>query len=188
MTKRRAFKRWIAGLSALVMLLTIGLALPVGARAEKNTVRVLLTRLNLTDRLEIALDGSYTLDGMSFQRGSRLVLSCTTGRIMVYYEGMALDSGKELVLTRHQAAEGLENGLRLNGDYALYRGDLHVKTDGKMLTAVLHIPIEEYLLGVVPYEMSDSFPLEALKAQAVAARTAREVRALEGSFGSGDQA
>ena len=171
MTKRRAFKRWIAGLSALVMLLTIGLALPVGARAEKNTVRVLLTRLNLTDRLEIALDGSYTLDGMSFQRGSRLVLSCTTGRIMVYYEGMALDSGKELVLTRHQAAEGLENGLRLNGDYALYRGDLHVKTDGKMLTAVLHIPIEEYLLGVVPYEMSDSFPLEALKAQAVAART-----------------
>ena len=171
MTKRRAFKRWIAGLSALVMLLTIGLALPVGARAEKNTVRVLLTRLNLTDRLEIALDGSYTLDGMSFQRGSRLVLSCATGRIMVYYEGMALDSGKELVFTRHQAAEGLENGLRLNGDYALYRGDLHVKTDGKMLTAVLHIPIEEYLLGVVPYEMSDSFPLEALKAQAVAART-----------------
>lgn len=171
MTKRRAFKRWIAGLSALVMLLTIGLALPVGARAEKNTVRVLLTRLNLTDRLEIALDGSYTLDGMSFQRGSRLVLSCATGRIMAYYEGMALDSGKELVLTRHQAAEGLENGLRLNGDYALYRGDLHVKTDGKMLTAVLHIPIEEYLLGVVPYEMSDSFPLEALKAQAVAART-----------------
>ena len=171
MTKRRAFKRWIAGLSALVMLLTIGLALPVGARAEKNTVRVLLTRLNLTDRLEIALDGSYTLDGMSFQRGSRLVLSCATGRIMVYYEGMALDSGKELVLTRHQAAEGLENGLRLNGDYALYRGDLHVKTDGKMLTAVLHIPIEEYLLGVVPYEMSDIFPLEALKAQAVAART-----------------
>lgn len=171
MTKRRGFKRWIAGLSALVMLLTISLALPVDARAEKNTVRVLLTRLNLTDRLEIALDGSYTLDGMSFQRGSRLVLSCATGRIMAYYEGMALDSGKKLILTRHQAAEGLENGLRLNGDYALYRGDLHVTTDGKTLTAVLHIPIEEYLLGVVPYEMSDSFPLEALKAQAVAART-----------------
>lgn len=171
MTKRRGFKRWIAGLSALVMLLTISLALPVDARAEKNTVRVLLTRLNLTDRLEIALDGSYTLDGMSFQRGSRLVLSCATGRIMAYYEGIALDSGKELILTRHQAAEGLENGLRLNGDYALYHGDLHVTTDGKTLTAVLHIPIEEYLLGVVPYEMSDSFPLEALKAQAVAART-----------------
>lgn len=171
MTKRRGFKRWLAGLSALVMLLMTGLVMPEGAMAEKNTVRVLLTRLNLTDRLEIALDGSYTLDGMSFQRGAKLVLSCATGRIMAYYEGMALDSGKELILTRHQAAEGLENGLRLNGDYALYCGDLHVTTDGETLSAVLHIPIEEYLLGVVPYEMSDSFPLEALKAQAVAART-----------------
>ena len=31
--------------------------------------------------------------------------------------------------------------------------------------------LEEYLCGVVPYEMSSSSPLEALKAQAVAART-----------------
>ena len=79
MTKRRGFKRWIAGLSALVMLLTIGLALPVGARAEKNTVRVLLTRLNLIDRLEIALDGSYTLDEIAFQRGTHLKVSCASG-------------------------------------------------------------------------------------------------------------
>ena len=64
-----------------------------------------------------------------------------------------------------------ENGLRINGDYNLYCGDLMIRTDGKTLTAVLHIPVEEYLLGVVPYEMSDSFPLEALKAQAVCART-----------------
>ena len=50
MTKRRAFKRWIAGLSALVMLLTIGLALPVGARAEKNTVRVLLKKTGVIEK------------------------------------------------------------------------------------------------------------------------------------------
>ncbi|HIU07274.1 MAG TPA: SpoIID/LytB domain-containing protein, partial [Candidatus Limiplasma pullistercoris] len=35
----------------------------------------------------------------------------------------------------------------------------------------LSVHVEDYLLGVVPHEMSDSFPLEALKAQAVAART-----------------
>ena len=33
------------------------------------------------------------------------------------------------------------------------------------------LSVEDYLLGVVPYEMSNSFPLEALKAQAVCART-----------------
>ncbi|MBP3409587.1 MAG: SpoIID/LytB domain-containing protein, partial [Clostridia bacterium] len=35
----------------------------------------------------------------------------------------------------------------------------------------LSINMEDYLRGVVAYEMSDSWPLEALKAQAVAART-----------------
>ncbi len=36
---------------------------------------------------------------------------------------------------------------------------------------VLEIPLEEYVLGVVAAEMPASFPVEALKAQAVAART-----------------
>ncbi len=38
--------------------------------------------------------------------------------------------------------------------------------------AVVNLPgIEQYVFGVVPYEMSDYWPLEALKAQAVAARS-----------------
>ena len=108
---------------------------------------------------------------MSFQRGADVVISSATGSLLLYYEGMALDAGKELVLVRHQVTDGKENGLRLNDGYNLYCGDLHVTIKDGLLQAVLHIPVEEYLLGVVPYEMSDSFPLEALKAQAVAART-----------------
>ncbi|MPM69465.1 hypothetical protein SDC9_116410 [bioreactor metagenome] len=33
------------------------------------------------------------------------------------------------------------------------------------------LPLEDYVKGVIPYEMSPSWPLEALKAQAVSART-----------------
>jgi len=36
---------------------------------------------------------------------------------------------------------------------------------------VVHVYMEDYMRGVLPYEMDNSFPLEALKAQAVAART-----------------
>ena len=163
-------KRILAG--ALVLILTIGIAaFPAWGRAEKNIVRVLLTRLNLTDRMTVSLDGSYTVGDMAFQRGAKLTLSGVSGSVMVYYEGMAWNAGKEARLIRHEAETGKENGLRLNGGYALYCGDLHVKADGNTLSAVLHIPVEEYLLGVVPYEMNDAFPLEALKAQAVAART-----------------
>ena len=156
---------------ALVLMLLLPQVLP--AQAEKNTgmVRVLLTRLNLTNRMEIALDGSYTLNELSFQRGSKLTVAISGGKLMVYYEGMALDAGKQLTLVRHAAENGKENGLRINGAYELHPGDLVVSIRDGQLRAVLHAPVEEYLLGVVPYEMSDSFPVEALKAQAIAART-----------------
>jgi SpoIID/LytB domain protein len=53
----------------------------------------------------------------------------------------------------------------------VYRGRVEFFIDrfGK-LTAVNILPIEEYVAGVVPSEMHQAFPLEALKAQAVAAR------------------
>lgn len=52
-----------------------------------------------------------------------------------------------------------------------YRGEIEIYRDGNGLTAVNVLPLEEYLYGVVGIEMSPSWPLEALKAQAVAART-----------------
>ena len=141
------------------------------AQETDGIVRVLLTKLNLTDTVSLSLDGSYTLNGISFQRGSDLTISCKTGTLMVYYEGMALDAGKSLTLQRHAAEDGKENGLRFSGLYELHPGDLVLSIYNGSLRAVLHTPVEEYLLGVVPFEMSDSFPLEALKAQAVTART-----------------
>ena len=161
--------RFAALVLALLMLLPP--ALPAQAEKTEGVVRVLLTRLNLTDRMEVSLDGSYTLNELAFQRGSKLIIAISNGTLMAYYEGMALDAGKRLTLVRHETGDGRENGLRVNGAYELHPGDLVVSIRDGQLRAVLHAPVEEYLLGVVPYEMSDSFPLEALKAQAVAART-----------------
>lgn len=52
-----------------------------------------------------------------------------------------------------------------------YRGEFTVFARDGSLTVVNVLPLEDYLLGVVPREMPSSFPIEALKAQAVAART-----------------
>jgi stage II sporulation protein D len=55
-----------------------------------------------------------------------------------------------------------------------YRGSMEVLPgEGNVMTVINSIHIEEYLRGVLPYEMpsSDSGIIEALKAQAVAART-----------------
>lgn len=54
-----------------------------------------------------------------------------------------------------------------------YRGRLEIGRYGgrTTVTAVNVIPLEEYLYGVVPYEMPANWSMEALKAQAVCARS-----------------
>jgi stage II sporulation protein D len=52
-----------------------------------------------------------------------------------------------------------------------YRGSVRIIADGKQLLAVNQVDLEQYLYSVLGAEMSTTFPAEALKAQAVAART-----------------
>lgn len=63
-----------------------------------------------------------------------------------------------------------------------YRGALEIRLVGGQLVGVNHVPLEDYLYGVVPAEMPSHWPLESLKAQAVAART--YAVANRGQFGS----
>lgn len=59
--------------------------------------------------------------------------------------------------------------LKIEGN--AYRGDCQlVLKDGKM-TVINKLPTEEYLYSVLGKEMSPSWPIEALKAQAICART-----------------
>jgi stage II sporulation protein D len=61
------------------------------------------------------------------------------------------------------------------GDFQLqqrrYRGQLQVLVGRSSLQAVNHLPVESYLPSVVGSEMPASWPQDALRAQAVAART-----------------
>ena len=64
-----------------------------------------------------------------------------------------------------------------------YRGTFTVTSDGKKLTLVNTVPLEQYLYAVVPSEMPRTWLPEALKAQAVAARSyALAVRKTTGAF------
>ncbi len=52
-----------------------------------------------------------------------------------------------------------------------YRGTIEIRKTGQGFVVINELPIEEYLYGVVPSEMPVSYPMEALKAQAICART-----------------
>lgn len=52
-----------------------------------------------------------------------------------------------------------------------YRGVIEFRPSGGRVSAINVLTMEQYLYGVLPLEMSPSFNVEALRAQAVAART-----------------
>ena len=60
--------------------------------------------------------------------------------------------------------------LRIDGEK--YRGQVMIRKDEKgRFNIINEVNIDDYLYGVLPHEISPAWPLEALKAQAVASRT-----------------
>ena len=62
-----------------------------------------------------------------------------------------------------------------------YLGNMYFEARQGAILAINTLPVEQYLYGVVPHEMSNSFPVEALKAQAVCARGFALARATKNS-------
>ena len=183
MFQRSHQKRWLAALTALILL--AGLAAPVLADSAEipsagqtidPQVRVLLRRLQITDRIDVSLSSAYGLcteqgTELYLPGGSQISFQLKEGNIFVYCGALTLNGGADLTLTRYADPGATEIGFRRVNYPALYQGDLRLKISEGALLPILTLHVEDYLLGVVPYEMSNSFPLEALKAQTVAART-----------------
>ncbi len=146
------------------------------AEAPAPTIRVLLRRLNLTDRADLILDGVYTAAtgseaSMAFPKGSKVTVQIREGELYLFYSGMSLRAGKQLRFIRNASGASEREGIRFAQGGNFYPGDLLLTVEGGLLQPVLTISVEDYLMGVVPHEMSNAFPLEALKAQAICART-----------------
>ena len=92
-----------------------------------------------------------------------------------YRLSIELDGGRYLLLPLTNRVRIQPSGsARLQINDRSYRGSLEVFGNARnTLTVVNELPLEEYLVGVVPNELSPTTfgQLEALKAQAVAART-----------------
>ncbi len=147
---------------------------PAAADGESGALRVYLKSLGAPASLALRLAGSYSIDGntgLYFERDTEITAAARNGKVWLSCGGLQMNMGAGVTLTRHRA-EG-ENGVFIAGSPKnnLYCGSLELNADGEALQAVLIIDVEDYLKGVLPYEMNDAFPLEALKAQAVAART-----------------
>jgi stage II sporulation protein D len=107
--------------------------------------------------------------------GSGMVVRTAGGRRVATFSAPLRFTGRDSLRLLGPALNGISSGL--------YRGAIEVLPDGGGLTAVNVLDLDTYVRGVVAGEMPSSWPLEALKAQAVAARTyALATRKTTGAF------
>lgn len=156
---------------------------------DGEIIVVLNVRKGLADKLRILLTDS---DFKTYYQNS-VRLSCDTDYLVKYTKG------EETVEILHKAGEEItlaENG-KFTGDYQgrivivpvyregkitvlslnraqgnpVYYGSMEVVSLDGGIGLINEVGLEEYLYLVVPSEMPASYPMEALKAQAVCART-----------------
>lgn len=99
-----------------------------------------------------------------YPNGKIIQVLNTKGNIIFVY-----NTGDKEFYFRSFLEKDSNNIIKLNGKN--FRGEMLLRrlSDGG-LTVINYLNIQEYLYGVLPKEMSGEWPLEALKAQAVAAR------------------
>ena len=164
---QNASQGWLA-LAAGVALLAPPAAVrafqPARANPADPDLRVLLLQDTLVRvRPAASSAGLRVLDGQG-----RLLQSLGSAELL-QLDPSALPPGRELWLEAVGTPAEPDPGLWLQ--QRRYRGRLQVRLEGAQLQVVNHVPLETYLTSVVGSEMPASWPQEALRAQAVAART-----------------
>jgi stage II sporulation protein D len=139
------------------------------ARGGKSVVRVLLQ----ANRSSVVFTGANRTSGRRLKQqsvykatreGGTVVLRSGSGRRLATFTDVLPVSGGPTFRLLGQAGNGVRNGV--------YRGSLEIRVAaGFGLNAINTVGMESYLAGVVPAESPPIWPAEALRAQAVAARS-----------------
>lgn len=150
---------------------------------ERPTIRVRVQRLGIGmnaiikgQELELSWVENFQERKLTLPSESTIKLGISDGQIAVTKNGTRLAIADDEVIVSSKGNLALES--KLFGCYGKqapgqYRGNLRiVKSRGNdKLLVINDLDIEDYLKGVVPSEAIPSWELEALKSQAVAART-----------------
>ena len=162
-----------ARLMAIALALFLSLCAAPAARGETDgTIRVKLSRLGAPAAITMQADCDYTLASNPSARipaGTAMTLSASGGKLALRAGDKTVALGASAALLRERSGSC---GMRFTAPALSNRfcGDLAFTASGDVITTVLSIYVEDYLCGVVGCVMAPSSGLEALKAQAIAAR------------------
>ncbi len=159
-----------------LVLLPLPALQEAAAPSPAPNIRVRLRRLGLTDRIDLIPRGRYLVRGQGCEillpENMPVTLQLRENRLVLYNGELSVSLGTSVSFLRQDTGSTLSApALTIVGQNGVYPGDLTLTAADGQLNSILTLSLEDYLLGVLPYEMNEHFPLEALKAQAVCART-----------------
>jgi stage II sporulation protein D len=184
MSQYGARGRALAGQLAPAILAGYYTQTTLGSRSGSTPVRVLLLtgfKASPTKPLTVVgLVGSWTIDGIAtaFPAGARLTLTPSAPGATTWVLRVRSSSGTALatrtvagnVYVRPVNAATVLQLVSKATTTNVYRGFFRIRLTTTALVAN-HIAVDQYLRSVVPLEMPSSWPAEALKVQAIAARS-----------------
>ena len=169
-------KSKIAAVLAIMLLFT-ALSASVGtvtAQAkDKCILRVKISTIGSVKTLAFTPEGTYATDnGKTLKKGVVCTVKIEGSTAVLYQEGKEVCRGSNGYFRLYKTDAGYK-GLKIQSNNGLcnYLGDMVFAKSGSYLLAVNYVDMETYLVGVVVGEIGEGSPLEAIKAQAVAART-----------------
>jgi stage II sporulation protein D len=182
-----AHGRALDGQTANQIVTTYFKGTTIGTMANSQVRVLVLSAFKATSTNPVQVYGrgaKWTIDGIekTFPADARLKFtptvsgSTTTWKVTVTAaDGTSLHSGASANSIRIRSGTGTTLQLwSTPSAYDRFRGVLRLigKADGTSTVNVVNeLPIESYLKGVVPAEVPASWPAEAIKAQAIAARS-----------------
>lgn len=117
----------------------------------------------------LTIDGRYEV--IDQNTGERLATEVRLRPALVALKGGAIQVGTAFFERQRITIEPRSDSL-MTVNKKNYRGSLTIiNNSGKSITVINSIELEQYIRGVLYHEISDKWPLEAIKAQAVATRT-----------------
>ena len=133
-------------------------------------IRVLLKNSGYTDiyhdNVILCCDGGFTV-----KYGNNVKMFTDEEKIEFNKDSEYLTEGRLTVLPNNPDSKLFIESIKRNNEGTAYRGNIEVILEEGKLIVINELPLEQYLYYVVPSEMPWSYSEEALKAQAVCART-----------------
>ena len=122
--------------------------------------------------VSIKVGGAYHIDGGADIPTGSYKVSVSGSKVRIKGGSVDKTVNSPLKLVRDEKSVNTKNISVSGTKYGTvnYLGDMSFYVSSGKIMTVNTLPVEHYLYGVVANEMSNSFPLEALKAQAVCAR------------------